>query len=89
MLWIIVVTIWRTLILSSRGYLEIEDFYATREIRIKVEIVKYVIRILGPQYIRISYLIGLLDFSYIYPLKAAWGGGDSPMYPLRLYLIPL
>ncbi len=59
-LWIIVqVTIWRTLILSSRGSLEIEDFYATREIRLKVEIVKYVIRILGPQYIRISYLIGL------------------------------
>ena len=59
-LWIIVqVTIWRTLILSSRGSLEIEDFYATREIRPKVEIVKYVIRISGPQYIRISYLIGL------------------------------
>ena len=57
-LWIIVqVTIWRTLILSSRGSLEIEDFYATREIRLKVEIVKYVIRILGPQYIRISFLI--------------------------------
>ena len=39
--------------------MEIEDFYATREIRFKVEIVKYVIRILGSQYIRISFLIGL------------------------------
>ena len=59
-LWIIVqVTIWRTLILSSWGCLEVEDFYATREIRLKMEIVKYVIQILGPQYIRISYLIRL------------------------------
>ncbi len=45
---IVQVTIWRTLILLSRGSLEIEDFYATREIRLKVKIVKYVIRILGP-----------------------------------------
>ena len=66
-LWIIVqVTIWRTLILSSWGCLEIEDFYATREIRFKVEIVKYVIRILGSQYIRISFLIGLCIIGLVY-----------------------
>ena len=37
----------------------IDVFMLQEEIRLKVEIVKYVIRILGPQYIRISYLIGL------------------------------
>ncbi len=59
-LWILVqVTIWPTLILSSRGCLEIEDFYATREIRLKVEIVKYVIRIFDPRYIWISFVIEL------------------------------
>ena len=61
-----------------RYFLVIDVFMLQKEIRLKVEIVKYVIRILGPQYIRISYLanrtllyrisflLGLLDFSYIY-----------------------
>ena len=69
--------------------MEIEDFYATREIRLKVEIVKYVIRILGPQYIRISFLVGVLLgvflLSPIYTLVSLTGRGDVPIViPLRL-----
>jgi len=42
----------------------IDVFMLQEEIRLKVEIVKYVIRILGPQYIRISFLVGL----HVYPI---------------------
>ncbi len=46
----------------------IDVFMLQEEIRLKVEIVKYVIQILGPQYIRISFIVGVSIRSFFYPL---------------------
>ena len=56
--------------------------------------VKYVIRILGPQYIRISFLLGdllgVFLLSPIYTLVSRMGRGDVPIViPLRLLSTPL
>ena len=61
----------------------IDVFMLQEEIRLKVEIVKYVIQILGPQYIRISFLVGVLLcvflLSSIYTLVSRTGRGDVPI----------
>jgi hypothetical protein len=64
-------------------------FMLQEEICFKVEIVKYVIRILGPQYIRNSFLVGVpircLSFIlYIYSCKPYGKGDVLIVIPLRL-----
>ena len=61
----------------------IDVFMLQEEIRLKVEIVKYVIRILGPQYIRISFLVGvLLGVFLLSPIYTLVSRTEGVAFPL-------